>query len=244
MLKFVESGKKGTVLMSLGTNMKSNMLGNATLLEIINTFAQLPEYNFVWKFESTENDLPVKLSTNVFIAKFLPQNDILSHANVKAFVTHGGLLSSQESQWYGKPMVGIPFFCDQMRTVATSSSIGVAVKINFRTLDTKSFKEAILTVLEVPSYAENAKNLSRLFQDKPKRPLETAIWWIEYAIRNPSAPQFQSVVLKLGWIASNSYDVILALLVAVHLLLYVVFKVTKCIKKTFAKTESKKLKSN
>lgn len=244
MLKFVESGKKGTVLMSLGTNIKSNMLGDKTLTNIITTFAQLPDYNFIWKFESEESELPVKLPKNVFIAKFLPQNDILAHENVKAFVSHAGGLSSQETQWYGKPVVAIPFFVDQIRSASKIVRLGTGVRLHFKTIDVTRFKAAILTVLEDKGFQMKAKRISQLFQDKPRRPLETAIWWIEFVIRNPSAPQFQSTALKLGWFASNSYDVILALLLALHLLFYFIFKLAKFMRNLFVKSDSKKLKRN
>jgi glucuronosyltransferase len=108
---FIESGKKGSVLMSLGTNVKSAMLGNETLLEILSAFKEIPEFNFIWKFEADE--LPIEKPKNVKIGKLLPQNDILANAHIKAFITHAGLMSSQESLWYGKPMVGVPFFGDQ-----------------------------------------------------------------------------------------------------------------------------------
>lgn len=107
MEKFISAGEKGTILMSLGTNMKSNMLGDAILKNILETFKKLPQYNFVWKFESEISELPVEPSTNVMISKFLPQNDILAHPNVIAFVTHSGLLSTQEAFYHGVPMIGI-----------------------------------------------------------------------------------------------------------------------------------------
>ncbi len=110
---FIRNGKKGTVVMSLGTNWKSEMLGQEVILKILETFKQIPNYNFLWKFEADE--LPIKKPDNVEISKFLPLKDILAHPNIKAFVTHGGVLSMQESLWYGKPMVGMPFFADQYR---------------------------------------------------------------------------------------------------------------------------------
>lgn len=92
--------------MSLGTNMKSNMLGKETLTTILETFAQLPDYNFIWKFESEASDLPISLSENVMIAAFLPQNDILAHPNVVAFISHAGMLSTHEALYHGVPIIG------------------------------------------------------------------------------------------------------------------------------------------
>jgi glucuronosyltransferase len=230
--------------MSLGTNIKSNMLDSQTLKNILKTFAQLPQYNFIWKFESEIDKLPTVPSKNVFIAKFLPQNDILAHQKVKAFVTHSGLLGTQEAMWYGKPMIGIPFFCDQIRTIAKSIRLGIAVDLNFRTFTVEDFKKAILTVVEVPSYSENAKRISKLFQDKPQKPLETALWWIDFVMRNPSAPQFDPPSLKLGWFAANSYDIILTVIVGFHFVIFITFKITKFMKNLLTKSESKKLKSS
>lgn len=106
MEKFILSAKKGTILMSLGTNLQSSMLGDELLTKIIRTFEQLPDYNFLWKFEADPKSLPVKLSKNVMIEKFLPQNDILAHSKVVGFISHSGLLSSHEALYHGVPVIG------------------------------------------------------------------------------------------------------------------------------------------
>lgn len=109
MEKFISSAEKGTILMSLGTNMKSNMLGIERLTNILKTFAELPQYNFIWKFESDPSDLPLVPSKNVFIGKFLPQNDVLAHPNIIAFISHSGLLSTHEAFYHGVPIIGKVF---------------------------------------------------------------------------------------------------------------------------------------
>jgi glucuronosyltransferase len=243
-LKFIESGKRGTVLMSLGTNMQSAMLGKERLENILKTFAAIPDYNFIWKFESEIKDLPIKPTKNVFISKFLPQNDILAHPQVKAFVTHSGLFGTQEATWHGKPMVGIPFFVDQKRTMQKLKKLGVAVEVDFRTFYVEAFTKAILTILEEPSYAENAMKISKLFQDKPQKPLEKALWWIEYVMRNPDAPQFTPTNLKIGWFAACSYDVLLTLIIAVHIIAFIIYKLYKSFKKLFSSSDKSKLKRN
>lgn len=240
---FVESGKKGTVLMSLGTNILSNLLGDAVLTAILKTFESLPEYNFIWKFESEPHELPIKPSKNVMVSKFLPQNDLLAHPNLKAFITHAGGLSTQESLWYGKPMVGIPFIADQYRTIEKSVAMGVGIKVEIGSFSAELFRKAIKEVLENPSFTTSAQKISKLYQDKPKRPLETAIWWIEYVMRNPDAPIYKSPTLEMGFLASNNYDIYLLIIFGLQLIAYAMWKLWKAL---FSKKNSKrdKIKKN
>lgn len=226
---FIKSGKKGTVLMSLGTNMKSNLLGAERLTYILKTFSQIPDYNFIWKFESDVKDLPIVPSKNVMVGKFLPQNDILAHPNLKAFISHSGMLSTHEALWHGKPIIGMPIFVDQHRNLAKMISSELAVKVDFRDLTVESFKAKILQVLDDPKFTENSQKKSKLFKDKPQKPLDTAVWWVEYAIRNPNLDNMKSPTIKLGPIASKSFDVLLAFIVCVHLIAFTIVKSIKAL---------------
>lgn len=241
MKSFVEGGKKGTVLMSLGTNILSSTLGEEILTTILKTFESLPDYNFIWKFEAEPHELPVVLGKNVMVSKFLPQNDLLAQENLKAFITHAGGLSTQESLWYGKPMVCIPFIADQYRTTDKSVRMGVAVKMEIATLKVDNFRSSILKVLEDLTYTENAKKISKIFQDKPMKPLDTAVYWIEFVMRNPDAPFFKSPTLKLGFLASNSLDVYLFIIISIHLIAFTVIKLWR---KIFCSKSNRKIKVN
>lgn len=114
LLQFVEKAKKGVVLFSLGTNMKSEFMDETRTKAFIEAFTQLPNYNFIWKYES---DLGIPLPPNVKTLGWVRQNDILAHPKTKAFISHCGLLGTQEASWYGIPIVGIPFFADQHRVI-------------------------------------------------------------------------------------------------------------------------------
>lgn len=91
------------------------MLGPDIQTRFLKAFAQFPQYHFLWKFETDIEKLPMKLPRNVIIEKWLPQNDILGHKKVMAFITHAGGLSTLETSWHGVPQIGIPFFVDQHR---------------------------------------------------------------------------------------------------------------------------------
>lgn len=112
---FINAGKNGAVLFSLGTNVKSKDLGLEKQKAIVEAFKQLPDYNFLWKFE--DDNIPFELPANVMVRKWFRQNDILKHSNIKAFVTHGGSMSTYEAAWYGVPTIGIPFFVDQFTVI-------------------------------------------------------------------------------------------------------------------------------
>ena len=74
------------------------------------------------------------------------------HKNIKAFVTHGGLMSTQESVTYGVPMVGIPLFGDQVHNVKIIANKKIAVELNHRDLTEKSLTAAVKEILQNPIY--------------------------------------------------------------------------------------------
>ena len=72
-------------------------------------------------------------------------------------------------------------------------------------------------------FTENAKIISNRFRDQPQKPLDRAVWWIEYILRNPKPAHLQSPTMALGWFASNSYDVLLVALGILVLIFALIF---------------------
>jgi len=71
---------------------------------------------------------------------------------VRLFITHGGLLSTQETVSRGVPVVGIPIYGDQMLNVVRIVSAGLGVLLEFRNITTDSVNWAVREVLENPRY--------------------------------------------------------------------------------------------
>lgn len=212
---FLLKGKKGTVIMALGSNIRSADLGEGKIKMIIEAFRQIPDYNFIWKFESTDKlkDLPANLQ----VSEWLPQNDILAHNKTKLFISHAGMLSSHEAVYWGVPIVGIPFLADQHRNLHKSVKAGTAVAVDIQSLTTQILKKAINEVLNNPGYSKNMKIRSKRFRDQKEKPLERAIWWTEYILRNPNPTHLQPAIFNFGLLGSHFWDIQLIILVALVL---------------------------
>lgn len=108
----------------------------------------------------------------------------------------------------------------------------VAEEIQFVTLTTDIVKEKLRRVLEDPKYQQNMKKRSKRFRDQPERPIERAIWWTNYILRNPNPEHLQSPVRKLGHFRGNSGDIIGLGILTIVIILFVLFKVVcLCVRK-------------
>nr|AVT42218.1 UDP-glucuronosyltransferase 40AD1 [Lissorhoptrus oryzophilus] len=197
----------------------------------LNLFKNLKQ-RVIWKFD---RHLPNK-SDNVLIRKWLPQNDILAHPQIKLFITHAGYGSILETIYHGVPCLMIPVFMDQFNNAYRSVQLGFALKLSY---NDPNFSEALLMklvqeLLNNQRYFENAKKRQELFHDRPMRPMETAIYWIEYVIRHKGADHLKLGGAKLPWYRFYFLDVILFLAVFVFVFLYILYCIT-----FFTKTASK-----
>jgi glucuronosyltransferase len=71
--KYIDEAPEGVIFFSMGSNLKSSQLPNEKLRAILEAFSKLKQ-RVLWKWE--DESLPGKPS-NVEVAKWLPQSDIL-----------------------------------------------------------------------------------------------------------------------------------------------------------------------
>uniref|UniRef100_A0A671R1L1 Erythromycin biosynthesis protein CIII-like C-terminal domain-containing protein n=1 Tax=Sinocyclocheilus anshuiensis TaxID=1608454 RepID=A0A671R1L1_9TELE len=186
---------------------------NLSRMQIAAAFAHLPQ-KVIWRHTGPR---PANLGNNTLIVDWLPQNDLLGHPQTKLFVAHGGTNGVQEAIYHGVPIVGLPISFDQPDNLSRMQAKGTAKIVDIATLDRTVFLEALKEVLHNPSYKENMQRLSKLHHDQPMKPLDRAVFWIEFVMRNRGAPHLQTQAYRMSWIEYHSIDVILSLLAIVLL---------------------------
>lgn len=77
--------------------------------------------------------------------------------------------------------------------------------------------------------------LSQLTRDEPQSPMETAIWWVEYVIRNKGS-SFRVSSLDIPWYQYFLLDIVVYLVVTLLLLGFTVLKLIQKIKYFFSTT--------
>ncbi|XP_077606193.1 UDP-glucuronosyltransferase 2A1 isoform X2 [Crocuta crocuta] len=191
----------------------------------------------LWRYKGKK---PATLGANTQLYDWIPQNDLLGHPKTKAFITHGGTNGIYEAIYHGVPMVGVPMFADQPDNIAHMKAKGAAVEVNINTMTSEDLFNALRTVINDPSYKENATRLSRIHHDQPVKPLDRAVFWIEFVMRHKGAKHLRPAAHDLTWFQYHSFDVIGFLLVCV---VTAIFLVTKCCLfscQKFGKTGKKK----
>ncbi|XP_026364786.1 UDP-glucuronosyltransferase 2A1 isoform X1 [Ursus americanus] len=191
----------------------------------------------LWRYKGKK---PATLGANTQLYDWIPQNDLLGHPKTKAFITHGGTNGIYEAIYHGVPMVGVPMFADQPDNIAHMKAKGAAVEVNINTMTSEDLLTALRTVINEPSYKENATRLSRIHHDQPVKPLDRAVFWIEFVMRHKGAKHLRPAAHNLTWFQYHSLDVIGFLLACVAT---AIFLVTKCCLfscRKFGKTGKKK----
>ncbi|XP_067003541.2 UDP-glycosyltransferase UGT5 isoform X2 [Anabrus simplex] len=243
--KIMDEAEHGVIYFSLGSNVRSSDMPKEMLQVFLDVFSKLKQ-RVLWKWE--KDSLPGQPS-NVQLGKWLPQSDILAHPNLRLFITHGGLLSTQEAIYRGVPLLAIPVMGEQKSNAERAKESGYALMLDWRNITSESLNSAVDELINNPRYRENVQHLSVLFRDRQQPPLERAVYWVEYVLRHNGAPHLRSAALDLYWYQFYLLDVLAVVLGVVLLGLtgsgltcWTIYRVFFQKKKSNPVTKSKKMK--
>ncbi|XP_037927687.1 UDP-glucosyltransferase 2 [Teleopsis dalmanni] len=214
------SKENGAILFSLGSNLKSDFINPNTNKIIYNVLSKLKQ-NVIWKWEDLDNT-PGKAS-NIIYKKWLPQDDILAHPNLKLFITHAGKGGIAEAQYHGVPMVALPCFADQSKNAEYMEQSGYGVQLDMLSLTEEALTKALQEVLSNPIYKKNINKFSELYRDRPMSAKQSVVYWTEYVARHHGAVHMQSPLVHLNTIQYLALDVFAVIFIA----LYIVWRIIK-----------------
>ncbi|XP_068166289.1 UDP-glucuronosyltransferase 2A1-like [Antennarius striatus] len=239
MEEFVQSsGDAGIVVFSLGSFIKNISSEKENM--IASALAQIPQ-KVLWKYSGEK---PKSLAANTRIYNWIPQNDLLGHPKTKAFITHGGANGIYEAIYHGVPMVGIPLFADQPENMIYMKARGAATIVDLNSLKTEDLRDAINAVINDKSYKESVMRLSAIHHDRPVSPLDEALFWIEFTMRNKGAKHLRVQAHELTWYQYHSLDVLVFLLaVILSLILLFIKTCTFCLWRCCGRTGKTKTKA-
>ncbi|XP_033875312.3 UDP-glucuronosyltransferase 2A2-like isoform X4 [Acipenser ruthenus] len=228
------SGDHGIVVFSLGSMVKNLTREKANL--IASALGQIPQ-TVLWRYSGEK---PETLAPNTRVYDWIPQNDLLGHPKTKAFITHGGTNGIYEAIYHGIPMIGIPLFADQPDNMVHMEVKGAAVVLNFNQMKTQDLVDALYNVTQNKTYKENAMRLSRIHHDQPMKPLDRAVFWIEFVMRHEGAKHLRPEAHNLTWYQYHCLDVIGLLLAFVIALMFIIVKSCSfCFRKCCKRPERK-----
>lgn len=166
---------------------------------------------------------------SIILGPWLPQQEILAHANTRAFISQGGHISTMESVYYGKPMIVMPFFNEHKSVAARSVEQGFAHLLDYSNISETSIREALEAVINQTSYKQNVVRLSKLFRDNPQDPLEKTINYIEHVIKTEGAPHLRTVATKLSFFQLHLVDVYLIVFAVLALIALIPFYIVRAV---------------
>ena len=96
------------------------------------------------------------LSNNITIRNniisFYRKNIFIEHPNLKAFISHGGGLGTQEASYFGVPVVCFPLFADQHVNCDIVTNKGFGIKLDIQTATQTDFDYAFTEIITNPKY--------------------------------------------------------------------------------------------
>ncbi|XP_030034070.2 UDP-glucosyltransferase 2 [Manduca sexta] len=234
MKKLLDASTDGVIYWSFGSMSRIETIPSETLSQIFEVISEMPQTVFV-KMNRGMLARNLTVPDNIYTMDWIPQYATLCHPNVRLFISHGGLLGTQEAVACGVPMLMVPLYADQALNARAMADRGVAQILRLKDADKKMWRSALHELLANHKYKENALKLRSIFLDRPMRPLDAGVYWIEYVLRHKGAHHLRSPALDLSLPQYLLLDVIGLSILATITTIYILHKLfrylcTRCIK--------------
>ncbi|XP_028178354.1 UDP-glycosyltransferase UGT5-like [Ostrinia nubilalis] len=230
----LDASTDGIIYWSFGSMSKIETIPSEKLAQIFAVISELSQTVLV-KMNRMRLSTNLTVPDNIYTMDWIPQYATLCHPNVKVFISHGGLLGTQEAVACGVPMLTVPLYADQALNARAMADRGVSKTITLKNTNKHTWKQALHELLTDARYKDNMLKLRNVFLDRPMPPLDTGIYWIEYVLRHKGAPHLRSPALDLSIVQYLLLDVVvlsIAIAITTIYILHILFRYlcTRCIK--------------
>ena len=225
---FLEKYKKN-IYISKGTLSKL-ILGKE---DIILTFKELEKENIGIVLSIREeilSDNEIKnFPMNVYLSRWVEQNNILGDSRINLFITHGGFNSVMESIYHGKPMIILGINLDHINIASFVKKRRVGeVFQNKNLINNESLLLAINKVINSKEYINNAKNIGKIIQNM-KNPREEFQYWIDHGLKfGYQHLEIPAYKYKYSWIIINGYDIFFIWVIIFFILYETIKRIYNC----------------
>jgi len=234
--EFISGADAGFIYVSFGSVVPAERMPEEAKQALLDAFSRIPQ-RVVWKFNKKIEKLP----PNIKLVNWIPQQTILAHPNLKAFITHGGTFSYLETVYHGVPIIGMPLFSDQFYTVNKAVYNGIGARLSWSELTSDRAVQTIQTIINDNSYKERIVERSVLFRDNLVHPLDEAVYWIEYLVRHPGTLHLRPDLAHLNTAQYLLLDVIALVLLVLAVTALISYKVIRrCFRPATRKTSRAK----
>lgn len=230
---------KKFIYFSLGSLLEPSKFDEEVLEKLFNVFEEL-KYTVLWSGEKKSIPKTLTIPNNIKFLSWLPQLDVLCNPNALLFITHSGLMGTQESIYCGVPVLSNPFFADQFGNSKNMENKGMGKQISLVEDSKESLIGVIKELINNPKYKNNAKLYSEKFKNRPRSPLEEAIYWIEYVAQYNGAPELKSQARNLSWYQYYLIDVLLVISLSISIaIFFIIFALKRLLRLIFCNSNNK-----
>ncbi|KAK6046462.1 hypothetical protein COOONC_16034 [Cooperia oncophora] len=118
--------------------------------------------------------------------------DLSADDRLTLFITHGGAGSMMESAHFGKPVIVVPLFGDQLRNAKLIEKFGFGVVVEkTQLLHGSVLSESLDLILNDPRYRLAAHRIKSLLSQRPFTPQEKLVRTVELAAQFGDLPEFK-----------------------------------------------------
>ncbi|CAB3408965.1 unnamed protein product [Caenorhabditis bovis] len=218
-----------SMLISFGTMAFSSKMPIEWRQNLLNVFASFAKVTFIWKYETDDLEWANGVD-NIHFSKWVPQPALLADHRLSAFLTHGGLGSTNELAHFGKPAITVPLFGDQVRNAQMLSRHNGSILLDkFDLGNEEILRDAIRTILYDESFLKNAQHLAEQLDNQPFKPKELLVKYTEFVAKYGPLTKLDPKSRNATRIQRNMIDVYLAIAFQNFLMIFIVFRIIRCV---------------